>query len=741
MGLYDGYQLANSRAIPQFRGSVVPDLVQVSGQLQQYYDKAVETNDYTARLINSLQAHPNDQRELSEWSKGYREKINKLSQRPDMENALREVTMLARQVPDEYQKQFGQRVKDLADYSEKLKKDAELYITSGGEKGISPITHKKALAASLWLDKQAKEQAAKLGQPLTRFTGHEVVGEIDLPKMTDEALAHVDPKKYGFEVVQGTDGNWLKKTGTTTTRLTPQEITAITNSYFDASDKYRQYLNQQHLFNTYEKDYSNIDPSQFSDGTVLDRSLRMQNGKPVTDKNGRQIVDTYTATDYIKRLVSKGVAPADAMRQLDFVMQDKANRQKAIAYAQKYVRNDSISTMDISANPFALKKLDDYEIPITAQVLQPVSGFQHDSPDKLKTAIDSTEQATKELQNNIGVWRANNVARQTGPIGDPKTRFYDKNGTDITFDVWRKEDLYKQSAQQLKDLQNRQKQVFEQAGYKPSPQLIEKAEKARADAFEKNRAIPMGDGTTTYDDDRGRLAGQQAYDAVMQNTPGYKRAKQLMAEDAKNKSAVVGVTRFSNKKVNDAIETAFDNLVIGLDKGDLQSGMIGATWAATNNKGQAGTPLNAKDYALLRGKGKFAGTMVDADGQIKMMFKADNTARNTKGDQVGEAYIVKVPAFAGVAESMVKEGMVREAEQYIRQNIGAIDDRPNKSGMISLGPGKDVRVDRIPGSTGEPDNYRLTIPTTSGPQQVSLPDPNAVTSYFMKMLENSAKRR
>ena len=102
MGLYDSYQLTNSTGIKQYAGSVIPDLVNVSQQLQQRYDQSQDNLDHTSQFLDSVHTLDSDRSAWNRVSTGFKDKINKISQRPDLENAVRDTTMLARTLPTAY---------------------------------------------------------------------------------------------------------------------------------------------------------------------------------------------------------------------------------------------------------------------------------------------------------------------------------------------------------------------------------------------------------------------------------------------------------------------------------------------------------------------------------------------------------------------------------------------------------------------------------------------------------------
>ncbi|MGK3946692.1 hypothetical protein ABK046_51065, partial [Streptomyces caeruleatus] len=73
----------------------MPELVAVSQEMQKRYDTSLDQQDYASRFMNSMKALPQDQAALDEVKGMYKTKLDTLSKKPDLENAVRESTMLA----------------------------------------------------------------------------------------------------------------------------------------------------------------------------------------------------------------------------------------------------------------------------------------------------------------------------------------------------------------------------------------------------------------------------------------------------------------------------------------------------------------------------------------------------------------------------------------------------------------------------------------------------------------------
>jgi hypothetical protein len=726
MGLYDNYKLANSTGIKQYQGSVVPELVQVSQQLQGRYDAVQNEEDYLGRFMNSLQALPQDQPAFKQFSQGYRDKLKQLAGRPDKENLTRETTMLAQNLPDDYAP-FAQSVKDRQESYDAIMKNDKLTPES-----------KQLLVKKNDMNYQGLQLDPDTGRYKGRYTSSPYVNDLNINDKVDEWMKNVAPRIVGGSVEKIGD-QWMVKSGSKTTTLTPQQIQSIVQAGAQGDTEFQAWVNQQQDLGTIGRDYSKLDPGTLDLGQNV--GTQKINGKEVPTR----------LYDIIKPLTDKGYSFGEAMKlyQQSKISGDIMDR--AYNYGNKYVRGDVETDQSVSANPYGLaefehqnrmkeKKLETFELPITVPVQQPIAGFQHSDPQALDEAMADTQKNTEAINNQVFGWRKQNVAKQTGPITDPKTRFYDKDGKDITYDARRMEDLYQQQIQQEKDLKARQADVYKRAKYTITPELKKEAQ----DAYDA--AMPRPDELEGLSgDDRDLVikgAKKRAYDEVLQNSAGYQRVKDIMAQDAQNGTATVGVTRFSDKNVNEAVERAFENHVVNLDKGDLSSGMLGAEWGSTNDYGQAGSQLKADDYSKLKGKASFAGAFIDTDGKYKMLFKVDNTnIAKSSGKVTGEALMVKVPAFSGIAENMVKEGFTSQAEQYIRQSVGSIDATASKQGKLDLGEDKSVFVKRVNPAENSGINYTVDIPTNQGTVQISATDAADLTQKLVQLISNSSKKK
>ena len=217
MGLYDNFKLAQSRKVKEYQGSVVPELVAVSTEMQKRYDTAAEMQDYTKRFKNSMTALSQDQAALDEmWNTRYDGKLKELSARPDLENAVRESTMLARDLPQDYAP-FAQRMKDFSERKEELTKATQKKPGDAGY--LTPEDADRILRRDIALDKGISKDPAT-GRYVGRFQGKNYVSTFDMQKAVDTIMDKQFPTTEGMSVeeivnifISAEEDNYKRKKG------------------------------------------------------------------------------------------------------------------------------------------------------------------------------------------------------------------------------------------------------------------------------------------------------------------------------------------------------------------------------------------------------------------------------------------------------------------------------------------------------------------------------------------------
>lgn len=346
MGLYDGYRLANSNRIQEYQGSPVPEMVQVSQEMQKQYDQAQNNIDYTTRFFNSLNANDADKPELQKLRDKYSKSLKAISSRPDLENATRETSMLAQQLPQDYMP-FAQNMQARAAYRKSLEDKYE----KGDIQSRETIDKLMGLA-----DKQSGtiQIDPTTGRYKANYRGYDPAKEIDKPKLVDEALAHANPTVIGSKgTVFSKDGKWLIDEEGKTRSLNGNEVEALVKDYMNSSEGWKSYMRQERLLGTYKDDYTHLKPENVNlQGPLENRIILGSDGKPVLDKKGKPQYTVYTVGDALKDKMQKGMGFGDAYKQLKQDMIEQQHVQEALKYAHKYIVNEHESGTTFRENPY-----------------------------------------------------------------------------------------------------------------------------------------------------------------------------------------------------------------------------------------------------------------------------------------------------------------------------------------------------------------------------------------------------
>lgn len=128
MGLYDSYKLNNSSYIPQFVGSVVPELQGFSQTVQKRYNEAVDTDDALTEALGNLQhlGLEADTQYANELKQNYLTKLMDRSQRSDYENMGRRTKRDAQRFSAEYTPLL-QRQRDLSTELGRVNADEKIF--------------------------------------------------------------------------------------------------------------------------------------------------------------------------------------------------------------------------------------------------------------------------------------------------------------------------------------------------------------------------------------------------------------------------------------------------------------------------------------------------------------------------------------------------------------------------------------------------------------------------------------
>jgi hypothetical protein len=670
-------------------------MVAVSAQLQKQYDTAQDRQDYANQYLSNLTTpFQQDQQALQGLRDKFSTKLSTLAKRPDLENAVRESTMLAQQLPQEYAP-FAQSAKDLVDRKEELKKATEKNPTDAGY--LTPASADQILQRDIH-QYRGVQIDPQTGKYTGRFQGRDYTKDIDLSKKVDTWLEHAKPVVNGRQV-EYLNGQWIDSASRKTTTMPADRVQAIINEGLSNDPEAQSWLHQQRDLGTYNINYSRLNPDEV-----------------VGMKAGDQGKDSVPVT-LSEALHSRLAQGEDLTTAIKSIKGDKIVSQllsNAHAYGRdKYTQHDVETGQGIQANPFTLKDMDNQSIPIQSTIIQPLNGSQYSNPASIESGIAIHDKANKDAYTALLDWQNTTKAKPNGNIYDPGTKWFDASGKEVTSMAQKFIDTQKQASKSSQELSDLKERLQKQAGYKIDPSLKEKADKAYQEYYQD----AINDPKNLLSREDAAKRGQSAYDAVVQDTPGYARYKQLLNDNTKNTSAVIGLTTFKNTKLNTAINDNFNNLSVNLDSKGLKYGAQGLTWASGD---KSGAPLAADDYKKIAGASKFAGIGIDTDGQYKMFFKVGTGKTDAKGNTVGEDVLVKMPAYSGAAQNLIKEGQITPARQFLTQSISAVNNAPGGVLDLPVGDNLSVKIRRITPSDKSTFNahdgaeYTITYPGKNG---------------------------
>jgi hypothetical protein len=714
MGLYDNFHAINSKGpiVKQHSGAPVAELVQVSQQLQNYYDKAQENLDYTTRFFNSLKAAPQDEPAFKEFKARYADQLQKLSQRPDLENALRDTTMLARDLPTAYAP-FAQNLKEINDAKDFYQKQVD-----AGK--LNPDEAQKYLARDLGTYKGLQFDP-QTGQYINPFKRGYSVDTYNYAEAVDNAMKNVKPKETGWKYDK-IGSEWVVTNGREVKRIEPERIKEIVGNYLNADSKHQAYISQMKQLGTYNMpDYSKVPLEEL--GIDLNRVIGSQpklndKGQPVIGKNKKVVSDPITLKQYIESQVAQGRSINDVMRGFKEKSIEDNYMRRALNYAvPKYEQNDVETMSSVQANQYGVKQFEhdlkkkDEVTPITEFILQPDPKTQFQTAADATTKVEDLRKYAVKMNQDYMAWmNLNKVTLKGGNPDNPNAKWVDASGKDVTSEA-RKYLLERDQANTLRmHVNNLIKDAEAKAGLSNiDPKVKAEAQKAYDAEFKKTEGyssssagIGSGGTLTKYNEAERVKNAQNAYNAVLRkNYPDkFNKYEEIFKKNVENRMTTVGLQKFQGKfeGLNKQLEENFNNLVVNLDKDGLDGGTQGLEWAQGES---AGTALKANDYKKIIGKAEYAGHGF-VNGKLYDFFKVGPTKVNKQGELVTPPVLVRKPAAGGVLENMIKSGSTNEAHVALSQRLNEVNSSYGKPIQLTLG--NNLKVSFRPTTSYDRDN-------------------------------------
>jgi hypothetical protein len=647
---YGLYKLDNSNAIPRFMGSALPELTKASEVMQGRYDQTLQYEDALDTGIEQATSLNADTKMLQSLKDTYRAKLKERAGKGDYENMLREVSRDARDFVNQY-KPIAQNQAAVSQY----RKELDDQVAKGD---VSKDWADTLFRAST--DEYSGLARDSRGQITNQFRGVDAVKQIDLPKWVENALVGLEDKVTGSTIRKDEGGFYVERSGKRE-YLGKERIDPIIAAAKASDPLYRSYVKQKALVDSYGAK------------RVSEEAVREQS--PELYKRIAGIVQ------------AKGISFGEAAQQYMQADSEARTDQAVNTFAYKHLKDNRTSEYKVmgetEATGRAYKALEDKEDNTFMGIIQTnLPGTTLTSGKEINGAIDNFGKGANEV-----LAATNKFIRDNGVTVDRDSgKHFDRNGRDVSHVIRKNEDIAKQLRDQRQDVRDRDKRAREQSGYTGTPSTAI-AKEAQAQ-FDQTYNTPMMAPGNVPESEASRLSrAKAAYENHLEQDPAYKKYSQILKDDAKNSSVAVGVQRFNSKKANDAMELMVTNLSQDLDIGGLKGGALGM-------RNMDGSPLNAEDYEDVRGDTKFAGWFIDpSDGQYKLVLKVGKVRENTKGEVAGKVRLVKMDAPPDVAAHLVKTGQVSEAEQYVAQNLGALEQSQNKVVSMPLMPGKDGTAD------------------------------------------------
>lgn len=686
---YGQYNLANSKEVRPFAGSVLPELTAVSSALQERYDKTLEQEDLISRAVRNSQAAPfeEDQKILSSLKQEFKNRLQERSKRGDYENMYRETMMDSRNFMDRYQP-IVENAKRYEDYKGTLQQS----LAKGDIKDPDKMRRLLALSTQSY---KGMGYDPVTSQYSNKFSGMTPVKDIDPTEKVDKWMKDVAPTVLGSKT-RFSDGVWMYEKDGKWTTLGPKEIQTVITAGRRLDPEFNAWMDQEKQLSGV--DYNNITDQTLQtmkDGPVKQAILtEMQNGAP-------------SAAAAVKKIVA-----SEKEQSIYSSMQQ---------YANKYIRDDrETASGPTGADPYNLqrtgKKLEDESLVLSMPILQPETRATVDGAEDMIGKVRDAGVAVQTARQNFDNWKQSNQLRPTA-----NGSWVDADGNDKTMKYLEQKQVYEQAQHGLQNLRQLEAEARKRSGYNPekniTPATMKAADKAGDQAAGSYRwkisEGAAGENNTPKDIETAKQQAKSEYLRI--NSPGYAQYDTMLKDMTAQGAQLINAQTFNSKSANTQAENLFKGLVLNLDAKGVNAGPVGLTWALGPKAGQ---PLEADDYKKVAADATFAGYAMDTDGKLKYFYNVGKVTQNSKGELVGSQSVVKMPALPGTTEVLLKGKQTDLATLGLGQNINETINTASGQGYIDVGGGNKVFVDRIDkteiGKTEVGAGINLRFPAPNG---------------------------
>lgn len=711
-GLYDNFQLANSRAIPQYQGSTVPELKEVAQTMQGRYDTGVQQSDLLDQSIKTSAAAPVDQPLLNSIKTRYRQKLQGYAQKGNYEDMWRDVALDARDFTNAY-KPIAANQQAMLSWQQELHKQVD-----AGK--LDPAVAKAKLAQSADTYK-GLQMDPSTGQYTNHFQGADVVPSIDVPEKINKWLSESHAIEAGWKAEKDVNG-WYVTNGTERKSLPWEKIKPVIDAGIKLDPEVKAYLSQEHELAPYY--------------------LGMSRGHASVEAINKAAALPTPMGKAIKANIDAGMDPVTALHSYvgDSHVNDRI--QSIYDYARKGVQS-SIKTeygekMDPITEEMEKKKLaaKDKQL-FSVPFADSTAGFDVSN---IKDFDGVREKANKEkfaAAETLGAFKnaPNRQSYDSGPnAGKTFERQADGTMVDVTADADKLRQQVKAAADRVDQFDAVKKAAADAAGFHPevmSPETRKGADQAYQQ--EKERSLHEATGTTDREGNimyntrvpapedlqKAESEGQRARSQYQaENHPAYadyqkELAKRLQPQGVSNKLLVFNDDNMK-KTLGDFADGAISDL-------GLKNGLVSLRVASGKH---AGTDLTSGDYDDIKGKLQPLGITNDAStGETKIVMRA---MQDIKGKKVkGENMIVSMKDVGQIDDYVRTHASPEEYHSFVM-------DRTLKAGMNNVAgtmnypiQGKDgtsvgnIQITRKKSDSEGPGSFSIRIPTSSGFKQIS----------------------
>lgn len=325
MGLYDNYKMSNSTYIPQFVGSIVPELRDFSSIMKSRYEEARNTDDILVEAMGNMQhlSTEEDTQYANEMKQNYMNKLMERSEREDYENMGRRTKRDARQFASEYTPLVN-RLKGMNAIKERVLQDKDIFSPETKQKILGKITYMNGTKRDPLTGDFTRDQNGKI--VLNAIQDWAYAKDVDINKKLADFLSkkETDMTQSGYR----SNGNGLMTSVKRETR-SAAELARLAKEMMETDPEIKAMVERDVELTTY-----NYTPAQFGE-------IANKGNVSTYDKLKRQGLSDNQINGILKAngmsLETAKLKPVDVLRQ-DFVNRGGTVQQADQAFVKDLVR-------------------------------------------------------------------------------------------------------------------------------------------------------------------------------------------------------------------------------------------------------------------------------------------------------------------------------------------------------------------------------------------------------------------